>query len=66
MCVALSSPDDFSTTVAVAKYSVEEPRTELQAEVCMTNSCGYLESFHVHILCCTYMYLQLHTHIYMH
>lgn len=33
MCVALSSPDDYSTTVAITKYSVEDPRTELQAEV---------------------------------
>ena len=33
ICVALSSPDDYSTTIATAKYSVEDPRTELQAEV---------------------------------
>lgn len=33
MCVALSSPDDYSTTIAITKYSVEDPRTELQAEV---------------------------------
>ena len=33
MCVALSSPDDYSTTIAISKYSAEDPRTELQAEV---------------------------------
>ena len=33
MCVALSSPDDYSTTIAITKYNVEDPRTELQAEV---------------------------------
>ena len=42
MCVALSSPDDYSTTIAITKYSGEDPRTELQAEVgtgtCCTHS----------------------------
>ena len=38
-CVALSSPDDYSTTIAVSKYSVEDPRTELQAEVLSLIGC---------------------------
>ena len=33
MCVALSSPDDYTTTIAITKYSSEDLRTELQAEV---------------------------------
>lgn len=32
-CVALSAPDDFSTTIALAKYNKKDPKTELQAEV---------------------------------
>ena len=32
-CVALSAPDDYSTTIALVKYSGDDPRTELQAEV---------------------------------
>ena len=44
MCLAFSSPEDYCTTIAIAKYSVEDPRTELQAEVgiagmgCCTNT----------------------------
>lgn len=34
-CVALSAPDDYSTTIAIAKYNVDDPRTELHAEVCL-------------------------------
>ena len=38
-CVALSAPDDLCTTIALAKYNKEDPKTELQAEVFHNHYC---------------------------